>query len=107
MALNRPADTSQAVFAALDKARADNRALFPEMRAAHERMRQLLAADEPSIDAVNAEADTIGALKARMGRTRLQALVTVRSLLTADQWQQLQATMHQGRHHGGGDEPVS
>jgi Spy/CpxP family protein refolding chaperone len=104
--LNLPADTNQAVFAALDKARTEQRAIFPDLRTAHGRMRDLLAADNPSADAVTEQADVLSSLKAQMQRSRVQALVTIRSLLTSAQWQQLQESMHQGRRHGT-DEPVS
>lgn len=73
----------------IDQSRKDRRALDSEVRAAHERMRELLEQDAPDADAVAAQADTIGALMTQMRKIELRTTIEVRALLTPEQRSQL------------------
>ncbi|CAG0948404.1 hypothetical protein MYXO_00022 [Myxococcaceae bacterium] len=84
-----PAATVQAIYARLDLARNERRALDASLEAAHERMRELLDADEASVDSVLAQADTIGALETEARKIGLRAMVDVRGLVTPEQWESL------------------
>jgi len=95
-----------AVYQVIDQARGQRRGLDAEIRTAHERMRELLEQDAPSVDAVTAQADSIGELTTAARKVELRALVQVRTLLTPEQWQQLEK-MRGERHHGGEREPAS
>lgn len=99
--LGLPQERLGAVYQVIDEARSQRRAFDGELYAAHERMRALLDEDEPSLDAVTAQADSIGALQTEARKVELRALVQVRSLLGAEQWQQLEAK----RGHRLPDEP--
>jgi Spy/CpxP family protein refolding chaperone len=89
--LDLTADTKQAVYAAIDEARTQRRALGDQIRAAQEQMKAALDAASPSLDAVLAQADSIGALETQAKKIELSAVVKVRSLLTDEQWKELQA----------------
>jgi Spy/CpxP family protein refolding chaperone len=71
--LELSADTKQAVYAALDEARGERRTLAEQLRAAHEQMRAVLDAPSPSLDAVLAQADSIGALETQATTIELAA----------------------------------
>jgi Spy/CpxP family protein refolding chaperone len=78
-----------AVYQVIDQARREKRPLDAEVRAAHEHMRELLDQDQPSVDAVTAQADTIGSLTTQARKIELRAVVQVRNLLTPEQRKQL------------------
>ena len=82
-------ETKQAVYAVLDDARNQQRALGDQLRRAHEEMRATLDAPTPSLDAVLAKADSLGALETQAKKIELAALVKIRGLLTDAQWQEL------------------
>lgn len=97
-----------AAYQAIDQARAQRRSLDGEIRAAHERMRELLEQDAPAVDAVTAQAEKLGALQTEARKAELRALVQVRSLLTPEQWKQIEPRGHRGRFdRGGPSEPAS
>jgi Spy/CpxP family protein refolding chaperone len=107
--LELPAETQQAVYAALDEARTQRRALGDQLRAAHEQMKATLDAAAPSLDAVLAQAESIGALETQAKKIELGAVVKIRPLLTDEQWQQLRDARGHGKHGrcaGDGPPPV-
>ncbi len=102
-------ETKQAVYAVLDGARSERRALGDQLRAAHEQMKAALDAPAPSLDAVLAQAESIGVLETQAKKIELAAVVKVRQLLTNEQWKQLRDAQGHGKHGrcaGGGDEPA-
>jgi Spy/CpxP family protein refolding chaperone len=105
--LELAADTKQAVYAALDEARTQRRALGDQLRAAHDQMKATLDATAPSLDAVLAQAESIGALETQAKKIELAAVVKIRQLLTDEQWQRLRAAHGPGQHgRCGRDEPA-
>jgi Spy/CpxP family protein refolding chaperone len=63
----------------------------------HERMRTLLEADKPDVNAVLAQADSVGALKTEARKAQLRNLLAIRALLTAEQWTDLKRRMESDR----------
>ena len=92
-----------AVYAVIDQARREKRPLDAEIRAAHDRMRELLEQEQPNVETVTAQADSIGALTTQARKIELRATVQVRSMLTPEQRKQL-GGMHgrfaRGERHG-------
>jgi Spy/CpxP family protein refolding chaperone len=97
-------DRLTTVYQVIDDARARRRAFDGEIRGAHDRMRELLDQESPSVDAVTAQADAIGALHTEARKVELRALVQVRGMLTAEQREKLDARTERfakrGRDHG-------
>ena len=89
-----------AVYEVLDAARTQERALRVRMREAHDAMRALLDAEQPDPEAVLAQADVLGALRAEAHKRGVRTLLEVRSLLTPGQWAQLQREREHRRHRG-------
>ncbi len=85
-----------AADALLDKARAEREAQREVIHAAHEQMRALLEQDPPSLDAVLAQADAIGALETEARKADLTTMMQLRALLGPELWQQVAP----GRNHG-------
>lgn len=100
-------ETRKSVDAILDQARSQQRELRDQLHAAHEQMRTALDAESPSTDAVLAQADSIGALETQAKKLELQAIIQVRQLLSAEQWQQLRTQQGPGRacRHGDYEKP--
>lgn len=92
-ALGLDAQTAAAVRTTIDAARNEAKTSRPEIRAAHQAMRDLLRQDSPDASAVLAQADTIGALMTAERKRVLQATLDVRALLTPDQRAALMASM--------------
>ena len=97
--LGLPQDQLANVYEVIDQARVQRRAFDGELHVAHERMRALLDQDAPSVEAVTTQADSIGALQTEARKVELRALVQVRNLLTAEQWQQLESEKRGHRFH--------
>ena len=89
-------ETRKSLDAILDAARDQQRALRPQLRAAHEQMRSVLDADSPATETVLAQADSIGALETQSKKLELQAVIEVRKLLTPEQWKQLREQQRPG-----------
>ena len=53
------------------------------------------------VEAVTAQADSLGALQTEARKVELRALVQVRNLLSAEQWQELEAKKRGHRFHDG------
>lgn len=101
------AETKQAVYAVLDGARNERRALTDQIRTARDQMKAALDAETPSLDAVLAQADSIGALETQAKKIELAAVVKVKSLLTDEQWKELREARGPGKHgRCSGDEPT-
>lgn len=98
--LGLPQEQLASVYQVIDQARVQRRAFDGELTAAQERMRALLAEDAPSVDAVTAQADSIGALQTESRKVELRALVQVRNLLGAEQWKQLESKRGHRFHDG-------
>ncbi|MCP4036432.1 MAG: periplasmic heavy metal sensor [bacterium] len=79
-------ETRTAVYAVLDKARAENRTHERDLHGAREQMRALLAADTPVEDTVLAQAERIGELETQRHRDRLKTMLAVRELIGSDAW---------------------
>jgi Spy/CpxP family protein refolding chaperone len=91
-----------AIYQLIDNARRERRPLDAQLRTAHQQMRTLLDSDSPSVDAVTAQADTIGSLSTQLRKIDLRTAVQVRSMLTPDQRKQLGGSGMHGRFaHGG------
>lgn len=90
-------ENRKAADAIFDQARTQLRALRDPSRTAHEQLRALLDQQSPSLEAVLAQADSIGALELKAKKTELEVMVKVRQLLTAEQWQKLHMQHGPGR----------
>jgi Spy/CpxP family protein refolding chaperone len=97
--LGLPADTLQSVTQAIEQAKTQEKAAREQIRAAHEQMQTLLEQTPPNVDQVLAQADSIGSLETQARKVELQAMLTVRGMLSTQQWQQLQSERW---HHGEG-----
>jgi Spy/CpxP family protein refolding chaperone len=95
-----PSDTLQSVTQTIEQAKTQEKATHEQIRAAQEQMHTLLQQSPPSLDQVLAQADSIGSLETQARKIELQAMVTVRGMLSAQQWQALQ---QQRWHHGQAD----
>ena len=95
--LDLPADTLQTVTQTIDQARTQEKAAREQIRAAQDQMHTLLEQTPPNVDQVLAQADSIGSLETQARKIELQAMLTVRGMLSTQQWQQLQS---QRWHHG-------
>lgn len=84
-----PAETQAAVYAQIDEARAERRPLEASLDAARQRMRELLEQEPASVEAVMAQADTIGALETQLQKLGLRTMVAIRALVTPEQWESL------------------
>jgi Spy/CpxP family protein refolding chaperone len=91
--------TREAVTRLLEESREARGASREEMRAAHVRMRELMDADKPDLNAILAQADTLGALKTEARKTQLRTLVGIRGLLTPEQWTELKGRMESEKSH--------
>ena len=89
--LGLPPDTLQSVNKALEQARTQESAIREQIRTAHEQMHALLDQTPPNLDQVLAQADSIGSLETQSRKIELQAIVSVRGILSPQQWQQLQS----------------
>lgn len=102
-------ETLEAVEAVVDRARDEARDNHRALRAAHEELRELLEQDAPDLDAVLAQADAVGALETQARKARVRAMLEIRGLVSAEQWQALKERGHHrhhryGRRSGGEDE---
>lgn len=88
--LDLGAEQEKAAYTILDQARGEQRARRDAMRSAHERMRELLSQEAPDAAAVEAQADAIGALHTEAQKAHLRTLLSLRPLMTPEQWQALQ-----------------
>lgn len=88
--------TLESIEAIVASSREQSDGLRTQLRAAHERMRQLLEADVPDEAAVLAQASTIGGLETELHQTRLRALLQIRGLLTPEQRAELQRIRDEG-----------
>jgi Spy/CpxP family protein refolding chaperone len=82
----------------LDQAREDRRSSHDEIRAARDRMRELMLEEKPDVDNVLAQVDTIGSLETNAKKEKLRTLLAIRALLTPEQWAQLMER-HDGEKH--------
>lgn len=89
--------TQAAIAEIATSSKAADEALEEQMRAARERMRELLSAPETDRDAVMAQADELDALYARMHRNRLEAVLRIHELLTPEQRAELVRIREQER----------
>jgi Spy/CpxP family protein refolding chaperone len=56
-------------------------------------------ADKPDLDAILAQADSLGALKTEARKAQLRTLVGIRGLLTPEQWTELKGRMESEKSH--------
>ncbi|MEM7413642.1 MAG: periplasmic heavy metal sensor [Myxococcota bacterium] len=87
--LDLDAETRDAAFAVLDRARADRRAFAPELREARDTMRELMSQTEVEEPAVMAQVEAVHALELERHKARLRTMLELRELLTTEQWQEL------------------
>ncbi len=84
-----PAETQKAIYQRLDEARTEQRALRSSLADEHEKMRALLERDVTDADAVMAQADVVGNLETQMRKLELRTLVSLRNLVTPEQWEEI------------------
>jgi len=87
--LGLDAEKQAAADQVLEQARVARKAQRAEMRAARQQMRALLEQDAPAVDAVMAQADTLGALETKAHKERLQTMLSLRSIVGAERWKGL------------------
>jgi Spy/CpxP family protein refolding chaperone len=85
----------------LDASRERGEPLEEELRAAHDRMRDLLHADPPDEAAVMEQADAIAAVELTLRKERLSTMMALHALLTPEQRESLRALHEGGPHHHG------
>lgn len=94
------------VYKIIDDARANKRELWRKLQEAHQHMRTLLEQETPDEAAIMAQADTIGTLRTAMDKQRLQTMLQVQTLLTAEQRTKLlEALRSRFRHRRPGPSP--
>lgn len=94
------AGSREAALGILDDARRQRRAFEPELREARDQLRELLAADTPDEGSVFAQAEVIAALDLAASMRHLRDLLSLRALLTADQWRAVQPQRQSRRGRG-------
>jgi Spy/CpxP family protein refolding chaperone len=94
------AGSREVALGILDDARRQRRAFEPELRQARDQLRELLAVDPPDEGAVFAQAEVIAALDLAASVRQLQDLLSLRALLTADQWRAVQPQRPSRRGRG-------
>lgn len=97
--LGLPQETLDSARALLDKAREDSRSIRGQIRDARDQMQELMRAEKPDVDAVLAQADTVGSLETSAKKARLKTILELRAILTPEQWPQLQAPAPGEREH--------
>jgi Spy/CpxP family protein refolding chaperone len=95
--LELDADTRAAVARVLEGARTEGEARREEKREARRALHALLEQDEPVVDQVMAQADALGALETEAHKAKLRTLLELRSLIGAEQWQELRSSLHRRR----------
>jgi Spy/CpxP family protein refolding chaperone len=91
--------TREAVTRLLEESRVAKQASREEVRAAHVRMRELIEADKPDLDAILAQADSLGALETEARKAQLRTFVGIRGLLKPEQWTELKGRMESEKSH--------
>ena len=86
------------VQAILDAAKPKREEIRGRMRQAFQDMRALLDQDQPSQDAVLAQADRIGQISTEAHKSLLTTLLQVRAELTPEQRAKLKESMREGMH---------
>ena len=102
--LNLDRETRTAIYAIIDKARAEQRDMRLQLREAHHALRTLLEQDVPDENAVLAQVDVIGALQTTHRKQALRTFLAVQSHLTPEQRASLRQARHdqEGEPHGRG-----
>jgi Spy/CpxP family protein refolding chaperone len=72
-----------------EQGRAEGEPLREELRAQHQRMRELLSQDLPDEAAVMRQAEQLGEVETRLHQHRLRTMLRIRALLTSEQRQEL------------------
>lgn len=96
--LDLDVDTRAAAARVLEQARTDREARGDEMRDARRALRELIDQEEPALDQVMAQADTVGALETEAHKAKLRTMLELRALVGAEQWQELKGSL---RHRHG------
>jgi Spy/CpxP family protein refolding chaperone len=78
-------------------ARTEGEARREELSDAKRALRELVE-QEAAVDAVMAQADAVGALQTEAHKAKLRTLLELRSLLGAEQWEELEGSFHPHRH---------
>ncbi len=87
--LGLDADTQAALARILEESGGQYRELEEEERAERGEFRALMSVPEPDRDAILAQADVLDALRSRAHRSKLDAILRIRELLTPEQRAQL------------------
>jgi Spy/CpxP family protein refolding chaperone len=99
--LNLPADTRAKALAIVDAARADERTLRDELRAEHEELLAMVQSGTSDTAAIDAQVETVGALRTQQHKQFLHVLLQVAAVLPEDQRAQWLAPPRPGEHHNG------
>jgi Spy/CpxP family protein refolding chaperone len=73
-----------------------------DMQLRHIELRELMRADNPNQSAIMAKLDEVNALQGKMGKQRVQTMLSARSVLTPDQIKKIKTFM-ENRGAGGGE----
>ncbi|MGH0038391.1 MAG: Spy/CpxP family protein refolding chaperone [Myxococcota bacterium] len=85
--------TREAIDQRLDEARQTRRELRRAMGTAHDTLHELMEADAPDQEAVMAQADILAALHTQAQKARIQVMLDVKSLLSAEQQEELREAL--------------
>ena len=96
-ALNLDDATRTAVHKAIDEGRVAQDDTRSQLRKAHRDLRAMLQLDSPKEDVVLAQSEVIGGLETAQRKQALHTMLTIRTLLTAEQRASLREAM---RPHG-------
>ena len=83
--------TRQKVHAILDDSREQRRATWEQMRAAREEMHDMLARPDVTEAELMARVDSESALHTEAQKAKLRTLLSIRALLTPEQWETFRA----------------
>ena len=99
--LDLSAETRAKALAIVDAARGDERTLRDELRAEHEELFAMVQSGTSDTAAVDAQIETVGALRTQQHKQFLHVLLQVAALLPEDQRARWLAPPHRGEHRSG------
>ena len=95
--LELDADTRAAAERVLEQARTEREARRDQVRDARNALHELLEQETPAVEQVMAQADALGALETEAHKSKLRTMLELRALLSAEQWQSLEASLRHGK----------
>ena len=95
--LELEADTRTAAEQVLARARTESESRHEATREARRVLHDLLEQEQPAVEQVMEQAETLGALETEAHKAKLRTMIELRALLGPEQWQELRASFRHGR----------